>query len=40
MNHNDQIAGDSAFPALFVVASTFIGALAWLCVVLAGMQQN
>lgn len=39
MNHCNETAGDSAFPALIVVASTFIGALAWLCVMLNSMPN-
>jgi hypothetical protein len=37
MNSSNPQAGDSAFPAAFVVVSTFIGALVWLCVMLAGL---
>ena len=39
MNHDIPPTSDSAFPAIFVVASTFIGALVWLCVMLAGFPQ-
>jgi hypothetical protein len=39
MDHTNPPADDSAFPAIFVVASTFIGALVWLCVMLAGLPQ-
>lgn len=37
MNHSYSSDDDSAFPAVFVVVSTFIGALVWLCVMLASM---
>jgi hypothetical protein len=40
MNSTNPQADDSAFPAVFVVVSTFIGALVWLCVMLAGLPQN
>ncbi len=39
MNHSNTSTGDSAFPAMFVVMSTFIGALIWLCVMLGQVQQ-
>ena len=39
MNHSDVSNGDSAFPAMFVVLSTFIGALVWLCTMLASLPQ-
>ena len=38
MNQDNSPAGDSTFPA-FVVVSTFIGALVWLCVMLASLPQ-
>ena len=34
MNHSNDTASDSGFPALFVVLSTFVGVLVWLCVML------
>jgi hypothetical protein len=34
MNPSTPPASDSAFPVAFVVMSTFIGALVWLCVIL------
>ena len=40
MNSTNAPANDSAFPAGFVVLSTFIGALIWLCVMLGQLQQN
>ena len=39
MNPSNVPASDSAFPVLFVVMSTFIGALVWLCVILNQMPQ-
>jgi hypothetical protein len=36
---NNTPAGDSSFPAVFVVLSTFIGVLVWLCAMLASMPQ-
>jgi hypothetical protein len=39
MNSSNSPANDSAFPAGFVILSTFIGALVWLCVMLASLQQ-
>lgn len=38
MNHTPS-TDDSAFPAMLVVMSTFIGALVWLCAILNQMQQ-
>jgi hypothetical protein len=37
MDHSTPPANESAFPAMFVVLSTFIGALIWLCVLLANL---
>lgn len=39
MNQNPISTEDSAFPAMFVVLSSFIGALVWLCVMLGQVQQ-
>jgi hypothetical protein len=39
MNSSNAPASDSAFPAMFVVLSTFIGALVWLCVMLSRLPQ-
>lgn len=39
MNSSTPPAGDSAFPAVFVVLSTFIGVLVWLCTMLASLPQ-
>ncbi len=39
MDHSNSPANESAFPALFVVLSTFIGVLIWLCVLLACLPQ-
>lgn len=39
MNNSNNSAADSAFPAAFVVLSTFIGLLVWLFVMLAGLPQ-
>jgi hypothetical protein len=39
MNHSNSPANESAFPAMFVVLSTFIGVLIWLCVLLASLPQ-
>jgi hypothetical protein len=39
MNSSNPQTDDSTFPAAFVVVSTFIGALVWLCVMLAGLPQ-
>jgi hypothetical protein len=39
MNHSPDTASDSGFPALFVVLSTFVGVLLWLCVMLNSMGQ-
>ncbi len=38
MNQSNVSTDDSAFPAMFVVLSTFIGALIWLCVMLGQVQ--
>lgn len=38
MNPSNPSASDSAFPVVFVVLSTFIGALVWLCVVLGNLM--
>ena len=37
MNPSNPSASDSAFPVVFVVLSTFIGALVWLCVMLTSI---
>ena len=39
MNSSNPPASDSAFPVVFVMLSTFIGALVWLCVMLANLTQ-
>jgi hypothetical protein len=39
MNHSTDTADDSGFPALFVVLSTFVGVLLWLCVMLNSMAH-
>jgi hypothetical protein len=39
MNVSNSQADDSAFPAVFVVLSTFIGVLVWLCVMLGSLPQ-
>jgi hypothetical protein len=39
MNQSSPPASDSAFPAVFVVLTTFIGALAWLCAMLGSLNQ-
>ena len=39
MNPSNPAANDSAFPAVFVVLSTFIGVLVWLCVMLASLPR-
>ena len=39
MNHSNAPADDSGFPALFVVLSTFVGVLIWLCVMLNSLAQ-
>jgi hypothetical protein len=39
MDHSNPPSNESAFPALFVVASTFIGVLIWLCVMLASLPR-
>jgi len=39
MDSSNNPANDSAFPAVFVVASTFIGALVWLCMMLGSFSQ-
>jgi hypothetical protein len=40
MDHSNPPSNESAFPAMFVVLSTFIGVLIWLCVMLASLPQN
>jgi hypothetical protein len=40
MNSSNSTTQDSAFPAAFIVFSSLIGALVWLCVMLAGMAQS
>jgi hypothetical protein len=37
MNHDT--AGDNGFPAFFVVLSTFLGVIIWMCVMLTTMNQ-
>jgi hypothetical protein len=39
MNYSNASTDDSGFPAVFVVLSTFIGALVWLFVLLAALGQ-
>jgi hypothetical protein len=39
MNHSDAPASDSGFPVLFVVLSTCVGGLIWLCVMLNSLTQ-
>ncbi|HZZ77209.1 MAG TPA: hypothetical protein VFE62_01745 [Gemmataceae bacterium] len=39
MDSSNQPAGDSAFPAVFVVLTTFIGVLVWLCAMLASLPH-
>ncbi len=39
MNASNTPVVDGAFPAVFVVLSTIIGGLVWLCVMLAGLPQ-
>jgi hypothetical protein len=39
MNHSKDSAGDSGYPVVFVVLSTFIGVLVWLYVMLNGVAQ-
>jgi hypothetical protein len=39
MNQSPISTDDSAFPAMFVVLSSFIGVLIWLCVMLGQVQQ-
>jgi hypothetical protein len=39
MDHSNPPANESVFPAVFVVVSTLIGALVWLCAVLASLPQ-
>jgi hypothetical protein len=39
MNSINSPANDSAFPAMFVVLSTFIGVLLWLWVMIASLPQ-
>lgn len=34
MNHSNAPANDSGFPVVFVLLSTFVGVLIWLCVLL------
>lgn len=40
MNQSNATANDDAFPALFVVLSTFLGGLIWLCVMLNSLAHN
>jgi hypothetical protein len=39
MNPSNIPADDSAFPAVFVMMSTFIGALTWFCILLNNMPR-
>jgi hypothetical protein len=39
MDSSNQQSGDSAFPAVFVVLSTFIGVLVWLCAMIASLPD-
>ncbi len=39
MNQSNSPADDGAFPAVFIVLSTFLGALVWLCVMLGSLAQ-
>ena len=39
MDYSNSQANDSAFPAVFVVLSTFIGALVWLYTILGSLPQ-
>ena len=39
MNQSNASTDESAFPAMFVVLSTFIGALVWLCTMLRSLPQ-
>ena len=38
MNPSNPSVSDSAFPVVFVMLSTFIGALVWLCVMLGSVS--
>lgn len=40
MNSSKVPTEDSAFPAVFIVLSTFIGVLIWLCVMLTQLGQH
>jgi hypothetical protein len=40
MNQSNAPADDGEFPALFVVLSTFLGGLIWLCVMLNSLTPN
>jgi uncharacterized Tic20 family protein len=39
MDHSNPPSNESVFPAMFVVLSTFIGVLIWLCVMLGSLPQ-
>ncbi len=39
MNTSNAPVDDSAFPAIFVVVSTFISVLIWLCIMLTSLPQ-
>jgi hypothetical protein len=40
MDHSPSPANDNAFPAVFIVLSTFIGALVWLYTMLGSLAPN
>ena len=40
MDHSNAPANDGAFPALFVVLSTFLGGVIWLCVMLNSVTPH
>jgi hypothetical protein len=39
MNHSNAPVEDSAFPAFFVIISTFIGALIWMVVLVNSLPM-
>ncbi len=39
MNTSNTPVDESAFPAMFVVVTTFISVLLWLCIMLASLPQ-
>jgi len=39
MNYSNAPVEDSAFPAFFVIVSTFIGALVWFCVLVNSLHM-